>query len=143
MTLSIPFINNDNSPAASLMQRLSYLTETLLSYKTNKNRIVLSFKDSPGKPIRRRPNNLASGLEMKLPPSLSLFFGGWKRPRLAAAAGKRDIDGPHAARALNPLPPPPPHFARPISLRAFDRPRPREGGREKRERVLSGMNARV
>ena len=37
------------------MQRLSYLTETTLSIKITKNRRVLSFKDSPRKPLRRRP----------------------------------------------------------------------------------------
>ena len=37
------------------MQRLSYLTETVLSNKISSNRLVLSFKDSPRKPLRRRP----------------------------------------------------------------------------------------
>ena len=37
------------------MQRLSYPTETVLSNKITKNRIVPSFKDSPRKPLRRRP----------------------------------------------------------------------------------------
>ena len=38
--------------ASVLMLRLSYPTETVLS---NRNRIVLSFKDSPRKPLRRQP----------------------------------------------------------------------------------------
>ena len=33
------------------MQRLSYPTETVLSNKITRNRIVLSFKDSPKKPF--------------------------------------------------------------------------------------------
>ena len=37
------------------MQRLSYATETVLSSMINRNRIVLSFKDSPRKPLGRRP----------------------------------------------------------------------------------------
>ena len=41
--------------ASVLMQRLSYPTETVLSNKITRNRIVLSFKDSPRKPLRRRP----------------------------------------------------------------------------------------
>ena len=36
-----------------LMQRLSYPTETVLSSKITRNRIVLSFKDSRRKPVRR------------------------------------------------------------------------------------------
>ena len=39
------------------MLRLSYPTETVLSNKITRNRIVLSFKDSPRKPLGRRPNN--------------------------------------------------------------------------------------
>ena len=37
------------------MQRLSSPTETVLSKKIIRKRIVLSFKDSPRKPLRRRP----------------------------------------------------------------------------------------
>ena len=37
------------------MQRLSYPTETVLSNKITRNRTVLSFKDSPRKPLGRRP----------------------------------------------------------------------------------------
>ena len=37
------------------MQRLSYPTETGLSNKITTNWIVLSFKDSPRKPLERRP----------------------------------------------------------------------------------------
>ena len=38
-----------------LMQRLSYLTETMLFRNITRNRIVLSVKDCPCKPLRRRP----------------------------------------------------------------------------------------
>ena len=41
--------------ASVLMQRQSYPTETVLSNKITENRIVLSFQDSPRKPLRRRP----------------------------------------------------------------------------------------
>ena len=37
------------------MQRLPYPTETVLSNKITEHRIVLSFKDSPRKPLGRRP----------------------------------------------------------------------------------------
>ena len=37
------------------MKRLSYLTETVLSEEITRNRIVLSVKDSPRKPLGRRP----------------------------------------------------------------------------------------
>ena len=47
--------------ASVLMQRLSYPTETVLSNEIPRNIIVLSFKDSPRKPLRRRPN-VARGL---------------------------------------------------------------------------------
>ena len=36
------------------MQKLSNLTETVLSNKITRNKIVPSFKDSPRKPLRRR-----------------------------------------------------------------------------------------
>ena len=45
----------DREKASVLMQRLSYPTETVLSNKITRNRIVLSFKGSPRKPLRRRP----------------------------------------------------------------------------------------
>ena len=38
-----------------VMQRQSSPTETVLSNKISRNRIVLSFKDSSRKPLRRRP----------------------------------------------------------------------------------------
>ena len=38
------------------MQRLSYPAETVLSNKIASNRIVPSFKYSPGKPLGRRPS---------------------------------------------------------------------------------------
>ena len=37
------------------MQRLSYQTETVLSNHITRNRIVLSFKDSPRNPLGQRP----------------------------------------------------------------------------------------
>ena len=47
------------SPEASVvMQRLPYSTETILSNKINRNRIVLSFEDNPRKPLRRRPPDI-------------------------------------------------------------------------------------
>ena len=39
------------------MQRLSYPSEIVLSNNITRNRIVPSFKDSPRKPLRRRPEN--------------------------------------------------------------------------------------
>ena len=39
--------------AGVVMQRLSYLTETVLFNKIARNRIVPSFKDSPSKPLGR------------------------------------------------------------------------------------------
>ena len=41
--------------ASVLMQRLSYPTETVYSNKITRNRIVLSFKVCPRKPLGRRP----------------------------------------------------------------------------------------
>ena len=40
---------------------LSCPIETIISNKTTRNRIVLSFQDSPRKPLRRRPRKLFSG----------------------------------------------------------------------------------
>ena len=37
------------------MKRLSYPTETVLPTKITRNRIVPSFKDSPRRPLGRRP----------------------------------------------------------------------------------------
>ena len=37
------------------MQRLSYPAETVLYNKITRDRIVLSFKDGPRQPLRRRP----------------------------------------------------------------------------------------
>ena len=45
----------DEEEASVLIQRLSYPAETVLSNKMSKNGIVLSFKDSPRIPLRRRP----------------------------------------------------------------------------------------
>ena len=41
--------------ASVVIQRLSYLTETVLSNKITRNRIVPSFKNSPREPLGRRP----------------------------------------------------------------------------------------
>ena len=41
--------------ASVLMQGLSFMTETVLSNNITRNRIVLSFKDGPRKPLGRRP----------------------------------------------------------------------------------------
>ena len=40
------------------MQRLSYPTESVLYKKIASNRIVLSFKDSPRKPLGRQPQTV-------------------------------------------------------------------------------------
>ena len=50
--------------ASVVMQKLSCPTETVSSNKLTGNRVVLSFKDSPRKPLRRRPRiaDLASGI---------------------------------------------------------------------------------
>ena len=49
-------VDSTRNEANVVMQRLSYRTETVLSNKIARNRIVLSFKDSPRKPLRRPPN---------------------------------------------------------------------------------------
>ena len=50
------YTHEDTQQKASVLkQRLSYPTETVLSNKIARNRIVLSFKDSPRKPLGRRP----------------------------------------------------------------------------------------
>ena len=43
--------------ASILMQRLFYPTETVLFNKITKKGIVLSFRDSPRKPLGRRPSD--------------------------------------------------------------------------------------
>ena len=50
------------SKTSVVMQRLSYPTETVSSTKIPRNRIVLSFKDSPRKPLRRRPLDGVRGM---------------------------------------------------------------------------------
>ena len=52
---SPPLSPSFSQKASVLMQRLSYPTETVLSNKISRNRIVLSFKGSPRKPLGRRP----------------------------------------------------------------------------------------
>ena len=49
--------------ASVVMQRLSYPTETVLSNKNTRNTIVLSFKDSPRNPLRRRPLVRGKGIK--------------------------------------------------------------------------------
>ena len=44
----------EKEKASVLMERLSYPTETVLSDKISRSRIVLSCKDSPRKPLGRR-----------------------------------------------------------------------------------------
>ena len=50
------------------MQRLSYPTETVLSTKITRDRIVLvlSFKNSPRKPLGRRPSIGTGGMGKRL-----------------------------------------------------------------------------
>ena len=50
-------ILREREKVSVLMQRLSYPTKIVLSYKIARNRKVLSFKDSPRKPLGRRPCN--------------------------------------------------------------------------------------
>ena len=46
--------NDVRQKASVVMQRLFYPTETVSSKKIHRNRTVLSLKDSPRKPLRRR-----------------------------------------------------------------------------------------
>ena len=48
-------LRGEREKASVLMLRLSYSAETVLSNKISRNKIVPSFKDSPRKPLRRRP----------------------------------------------------------------------------------------
>ena len=59
---------NVRSEASVIMQRLSYLTETVLSNKIAKNTIVLSFKDSPRKPFGSQPPHYAEYVWGRRPP---------------------------------------------------------------------------
>ena len=72
------------------MQRLSYPTKTVLSNKITRNRIVLSFKGSAGKPLRRRPEVWGTRK------SLSLFGGG-------AIKGTALLRGIAIATCLDPI----------------------------------------
>ena len=58
--------------AVVVMQRLSYPTEIVISNKVTRNRIVLSFKNSPRKPLGRRPYD--DGLTRHLKRSTSILF---------------------------------------------------------------------
>ena len=52
-----PLFYLGSCPQASVVMRgLSYVTETVLSNKITRNRIVQSFKESPQKRLRRRPH---------------------------------------------------------------------------------------
>ena len=53
--------------ASVVMLRLSYPTETVLSNKITSNRIILSFKDGPRKPLGRRPTRDDRVLALLLP----------------------------------------------------------------------------
>ena len=58
------------------MQRLSYPTETVLSKEVTRNRIVLSFKDSPRKPLGQRPTiTAAAAVAVVVRPSAAAVFG--------------------------------------------------------------------
>ena len=48
-------VEGKEGEASVVMRILSYPTETVLSNDIARNRIVLSFKDSPQKPLGRRP----------------------------------------------------------------------------------------
>ena len=61
--------------ASVVMQRRSYPTETVLS---NKNRLVLSFKDSPRKPLGRRPR--IQSVELRPPNQYSVSVLSASRP---------------------------------------------------------------
>ena len=69
-----PFFSLSNRQEASvLMQRLSYPSETVLSNKITRNRIVLTFKVRPRKPLRRRtwfwvsePTELRTGATVRV-----------------------------------------------------------------------------
>ena len=50
-------VGETGQEASIVILRLSYRSETVLSNKITRNRIVLSFKDSPRKPLGRRPRN--------------------------------------------------------------------------------------
>ena len=50
--------HRERQKASVVMQRMSYLTETVLPSKITRNIIVLSFKDSPRKPLGRRPREV-------------------------------------------------------------------------------------
>ena len=49
-------LSRGSSQASVLMQRLSYPNETVLSNKITRHIIILSSKDSPRKPLGRRPH---------------------------------------------------------------------------------------
>ena len=63
-----------DSEASVLMHRLSYPTETVLSNKITRNRIVLSFKDRPRRPLGRRPEGRGEGKGADVQESHHSFF---------------------------------------------------------------------
>ena len=52
--------HRERQKASVVMQRMSYLTETVLPSKITRNILVLSFKDSPRKPLGRRPKGCSA-----------------------------------------------------------------------------------
>ena len=78
---------SDILEASVVMQRPSYLTETVLSIKITRDRTVLSFKDSPRKPLGLRP---------------CVCFAHHQDPRRLC----RDIGGAQPAHAIQHPPPP-------------------------------------
>ena len=62
--------------ASVVMQRLSYPTETVLFNKITRNIMFLSFKDSPRKPLGRRPTD-KSGLVFQSRSTPSYFPPVW------------------------------------------------------------------
>ena len=64
------YLSNKSSALQTsvLMQRLSYATETVSSNKIARNGIVTSFKDSPRKPLGRRPSLQSSSLPSLVSP---------------------------------------------------------------------------
>ena len=64
------------------MQRLYYPTETVLSIKIARNIKVLSFKDSPGKPLRWRPSAAGDAIAaVRLPSAVDAMLAQISRKR--------------------------------------------------------------
>ena len=79
--------NNHEAKVAVLIIGLSYPLETALSNKITRNTIVLSFKDSPRKPLRRRPTEcLLLGIG-------KLCFVGYRYPDMSTQMGREVLEG--------------------------------------------------